>query len=108
VKRDANGVIAGISERSDAEHGEFMRLDHPDITALVQGGGTQGVRVALEASDLDMIRILEDLVDVLITQNVINFTDLPSEAQSKLLARRQLRHSMSSLSDLVAEDDTIV
>jgi hypothetical protein len=108
VKRDESGQIAGLSERSDAEHTEFLKLDHPDITSLVQGGDAQGMRVALEASDLDMIRIIEDLIDVLISQNVINFTDLPTDAQNKLLARQQLRHGMSSLSNLIAEDDTIL
>ena len=108
VKRDANGKITGLSERADAEFTEFVKIDHPDIAALVEGADAQGMRVALAASDLDMIRIIEDLIDVLITNNVINFTDLPAEAQSKLLARQHLRHSMSSLSGLVADDDTIV
>lgn len=108
VKRDENGLITGLSERADAEHNEFLKLDHPDIAALVEGADEHGMRGALAASDLDMIRIIEDLIDVLITNNVINFTDLPAEAQGKLLARQKLRHSMSSLSGLVSDDDTIV
>jgi len=37
------------------------------------------------------IRVLEDLVDVLVARNVINITDLPSEAQHKLFARKNFR-----------------
>ena len=46
---------------------------------------------ALSESDAAIARVLEDLVDVLITRGVIQFTDLPEAAQSKLLNRRQTR-----------------
>ena len=45
----------------------------------------------LSQSDTAIARVLEDLIDVLITRGVIQFTDLPDAAQSKLLSRRQTR-----------------
>ena len=38
----------------------------------------------LSASDPDMIRVLEDLIQVLINKNLITFEDLPETAQLKL------------------------
>jgi hypothetical protein len=45
----------------------------------------------LSQSDTAIARVLEDLIDVLITRGVIQFTDLPDAAQDKLLSRRQTR-----------------
>lgn len=41
--------------------------------------------------DAGLIRVVEDLVDVLVARNVINITDLPPEAQHKLFARKNFR-----------------
>jgi hypothetical protein len=46
---------------------------------------------ALSESDTAIARVLEDLIDILITRGVIQFTDLPEAAQGKLLNRRQTR-----------------
>jgi hypothetical protein len=46
---------------------------------------------ALSESDTAIARVLEDLIDILITRGVIQFTDLPEAAQGKLLSRRQTR-----------------
>jgi hypothetical protein len=48
----------------------------------------------LSMSDVGIIRIVEDLVDLLVRKNVIMFTDLPSEAQSKLRERKKMRERM--------------
>ena len=41
--------------------------------------------------DADFVRVLEDVIDALIARNVINITDLPDEAQAKLMARKTFR-----------------
>jgi hypothetical protein len=49
---------------------------------------------ALSQTDTSLVRVLEDLIDVLITRGVIQFTDLPEPAQAKLLERRETRASL--------------
>jgi hypothetical protein len=51
---------------------------------------------ALSQTDTGLARVLEDLIDVLITRGVIQFTDLPDAAQSKLLERRETRASLTN------------
>lgn len=58
---------------------------------------------ALSASDKDVIRVLEDLVDVLIAKKLILFTELPHEAQNKLLARKQIRSKVNKGDGMVEE-----
>ena len=42
----------------------------------------------LDASDMEMARITEDLIDLLIDRNIINLTDFPNMAQAKLINPR--------------------
>ncbi len=55
-------------------------------------------------SDAGMVRVLEDLVDVLITRGVIQFTDLPVPAQAKLLQRRETRANLANRLDLLGDE----
>jgi hypothetical protein len=67
-----------------------------------------GTAVALEKlaeSDQALIRVVEDLVDTLISKGLVQFTDLPEAAQAKLLERRNLRRSVNAL-NLLQDDDS--
>ncbi|MEC7538342.1 MAG: hypothetical protein VYB59_13775 [Pseudomonadota bacterium] len=57
------------------------------------------------ASDLEMARITEDLIDLLIGRNFTNFADFPNMAQAKLINRRALQSNMSALTNLVSDED---
>ena len=59
---------------------------------------------ALSQSDTSLVRVLEDLIDVLINRGVIQFTDLPEAAQAKLLERRETRASMTNRLQLLPTD----
>jgi hypothetical protein len=60
---------------------------------------------ALSQTDTSLVRVLEDLIDVLITRGVIQFTDLPEAAQAKLLERRETRASLNNRLQLLPTDD---
>lgn len=51
---------------------------------------------SLADSDASVARIAEDLIDILITRGVIQFTDFPPAAQAKLLQRRHTRETLSN------------
>jgi len=57
----------------------------------------------LEQSDIELVRVLEDLVDVLTQKGVILFTELPEAAQQKLLRRKTARHIVQN--SILNEDD---
>ncbi|MBF0247473.1 MAG: hypothetical protein HQL36_05310 [Alphaproteobacteria bacterium] len=100
VMRNANGVIiAVLSEEvegaefvspNDSELGKFLQNDSPEHRAQRE----------LVESDMGLIRVIEDLIDVLIEHGVIMFTDFPEPVQRKLLARRGLRKEFSYVDDL--------
>jgi hypothetical protein len=107
VSRDENGRITGISERQSRTTAEFLPSNDPDVQAFVRGASPDTMRQRLSGTDTEMARITEDLIDVLITRNIINFTDLPVQAQKKLVARQKIRRNLSALSNLVSDSDDI-
>ncbi len=59
----------------------------------------------LSQSDTGLARVLEDLIEALITRGTIQFTDLPEAAQAKLLERRQTRANLGQRLNLLPDDD---
>lgn len=102
VKRDEQGNIIAVSQAVDAGCPEEVMADDPGLAAFVQGIGS-GIST-LEASDLDLIRVLEDVVELLIAKGVILFTELPGTAQQKILRRQRLRAQVGDLQNLIGED----
>jgi len=92
VRRNEEGEIIAVSREATPEIAESLEGDDSSLTELLRGVEHDG-RAALEASDLDVIRVLEDLIEVLISRGLIQFTDLPEAAQSKLMKRRSLRQA---------------
>lgn len=87
VHRDARGRIDRI-HRDEVPGTHFLPADHPELLQMV-GGSDRSARFA--QLDTGLIRVLEDLVDVLVAHNVLRITDLPAEAQQKLFARKHFR-----------------
>jgi hypothetical protein len=92
VERDDAGNIVALHTRpgngaeeqkslTDAEILEFLKVN----TETDPGGQL------LSLTDTGIIRVLEDLIDLLIRKNIILFTDLPEEAQKKIRERKILR-----------------
>ena len=59
----------------------------------------------LSASDADLVRVLEDLIDVLISNGTIRLTDLPPKALEKLMSRKQARRKLNTSLNLINDDD---
>ncbi|MFC4975307.1 hypothetical protein ACFPTY_12615 [Halomonas beimenensis] len=58
-------------------------------------------------SDLDFVRVLEDVIHLLMDKGVIRFTDLPDAARDKLIARQSLRSRINHVG-LMAEGDDVI
>jgi hypothetical protein len=84
VQRDASGAIASLHRQASETTPEYLPDEHPDVQAFVG-------RDAFARLDADFVRVLEDVIDTLISKNVVNITDLPAEAQMKLFSRKSFR-----------------
>lgn len=103
IKRNESGEIVQVSREVTDECQEFVSSCSPEIQAFV-GDDDELKSQALSKSDLDFVRVLEDVIEVLMDKGVISFTDLPEPAQRKLMERQSLRQRLNSVG-LMSEDD---
>jgi len=96
VRRNLSGLIDSL-HRQPQGGDEFLADDHPDVQAFVGNadGSAHGGNREFDRLDADFVRVLEDVIDTLIVKNVLNITDLPEQAQAKLLARKGFRERVS-------------
>jgi DNA-binding LacI/PurR family transcriptional regulator len=91
VVRDPQGAIISL-HRDPVPGAQAVPHNDPDVLAFM---ATDEQR-AFASLDADLVRVLEDLIDALIRRNVLNITDLPTEAQNKLFARKHFREGMQA------------
>lgn len=103
VKRNEQREIIALSEKSLEGFSELLAQDDPTIVKFIET--LSGEQAHMMESDLDFVRVLEDLIDVLVAKNYILFTDLPDIAQEKMRERQVLRGKLSSRLDLFSDDD---
>ena len=102
VQRNAQGALSHVNTAPFAEANETLPADHPEILAWLD---TEKRLQQLRQSDMDMIRVLDDLIQVLTQKGVIRVTDLPAAAQAKLMDRSQAREALDGLNHLITEDE---
>lgn len=101
VKRDTDGSIIAVSRQQLSDDWEEIPENTPEITEFTGAGPTE--YHGLASTDLGLVRVLEDTIDLLIEKGVLRFTDFPEAAQAKLLERRSMRASLRKL-DLLKEE----
>ena len=101
VRRDPTGALLSLHRQAEGDATEWLDDDHAQVRAFLGQPGANG----FQQLDADFIRVLEDLIDVLTTKGVLSITDLPAGAQSKLLNRSTARKALSSLNNLIDEEE---
>lgn len=103
IKRNAEGLVVAVSVEPlegfepALESGEEL-AHHMEQSLYSQS--------QFEESDREVVRVLDDLINLLVEKNTIRFTDLPLAAQRKLLARKDLRRTAAHLG-LLGEDSSL-
>ncbi len=104
IKRNGDGEIVAISAVPEpgyeAEQGGFGG----EVAGFIASSRSDA---ELAASDLEFVRVIDDLLEVLTAKGIINFTDLPEEAQAKFLKRSKLRVKSRKSLDLLGDDGLI-
>ena len=105
VQRNAQGQLIRVEAADFAGAQESLPADAQEIQAWFANQDVESSLMQLKQSDLDMIRVLDDLVQVLMNKGVLRITDLPAAAQSKLLSRTQARVALGGLNRLTDDDE---
>jgi hypothetical protein len=106
VSRDETGRVTALFREQTPEAREYLPAGHPEIVEFSgEAPAAAGERPDMLHSDLEMIRVYEDLIDILISKRIVVLTDFPTAAQEKLVRRKRLRSSLSSLTEVLAPED---
>lgn len=95
IVRSADGSIAGLSAEPDSNT-TAVNIDDPEVQAFLRN------------LDVDLVRVLEDVIDLLVSRGVFRFTDLPTSAQEKLMFRKNLRSQWQSVPDPLGVDEGLL
>lgn len=106
IKRNLQGSITAVSSIAEDGINEFISNDSAELQNFLNAKKNPHL-LGLEQSDQSMARVLDDVVNLLVDQGTIRFTDLPEAAQKKLLSRRELRGQRKGMELLDNEDDNL-
>lgn len=94
AKVNENGEIVDVATTHSDEYSLLVAPNEPTVAKLLENkftASSKSTQDMLTSSDSDMMRILEDLIDLLSEKRLIQFTELPMAAQKKLLSRKWVR-----------------
>lgn len=109
IKRDHLGKIIAFSRQAEPDFVLEENLEEDELRlffAQELANADSKTRNQLVETDSGIARVTEDLIHLLISKNVILFTDLPGEVQTKLIERDKLREGLNTAGDM-EEGDTI-
>lgn len=96
VQRNSDGNITLVSTEARDGCSDYLAPDAPELNAFIQAGGSADYH-HLRESDLEFVRVLEDVIGLLMERGIIRITDLPKEAQNKMAERQSMRSRLNSV-----------
>jgi len=109
IQRNTQGQIVAIHKSPTEDANEAVTADNHEVVAFLAEQAADGAAESnLIRTDIDLVRVLEDLIELLIEKNHICLTDLPLAAQDKLLNRKQIRSNVSTLAQLLVDEDELL
>ncbi|QDC44878.1 hypothetical protein [Methylophilus medardicus] len=101
LKNKAGEIIAASPDTQVAA--DWQAVDNTDMEYLSFLDDELKKHHTFRESDIQLARVLEDLISILIDRSLISFTDFPSPAQKRLNERQSLRHKNNL--QLLGDDD---
>lgn len=113
AQRNADGEIIALTAQPADDNDVLLMPDDPEVLLFLsrsEGDAFGRTRQNLEllADDLKMIRVVEDLIDLLTAKGVILFSELPSAVQEKILRKKIKREQLSSGNDILVIDSHLL
>ncbi len=102
ILKNTNGDIIAISQSAQLS-GDWQEVDAHDKAYVAYLEQSLTKDTPFRESDIQLARVLEDLINLLIEKETIRFTDLPEPAQKRLIERQSLRKKNRSLN--IVDDD---
>jgi len=105
VARDSAGRISELHPMPIGQAQEALPADNPEVLQFIHDRWRENELTQL---DRDFVRVIEDTIELLISKEIILFTDLPGKVQEKLLRRKEVRAQLQYDSGLGGDGDDII
>lgn len=102
ILKNSAGEIIAISQNSQLSS-DWQEVEAHDKAYLDYLEDSLTKDAPFRESDIQLARVLEDLINLLVEKETIRFTDLPEPAQKRLIERQSLRKKNRSLN--IVDDD---
>lgn len=90
IFKNSQGTIVAASASENLGKGwVFVKDNSKDYLEFLENSLAEGA--PFRESDIQLARVLEDLISMLIERNIIRFTDFPEAAQKRLNDRQSMR-----------------
>lgn len=107
IQRDEHGKVVALTF-AEGTSSEFLPAENPEILQFL-AGKDDASSLELLLSDLKMIRVIEDLIDIMIAKNIIIFSELPLPVQQKILLKKGHRDKLfGSGGDIIGSEEGIL
>lgn len=88
VHRDAMGRIESIHKTATPAAVEYLDASDAELRSFLAQIDPSAPFASLDA---EVVRVLEDVVDAILAKGLIDLSDLPPDAQAKLVERKERR-----------------
>lgn len=106
VLKNQDGSIRGVSAVPVEQEGwVFIEATSSEYVHFLENA--LAMHDPFRESDIQLARVLEDLISLLIERDLLRFTDFPDAAQKRLIARQNMRKK-NRMSDIIDEDDNLI
>jgi len=90
VLRNSDGLIIAVSQEQ-VDSVNWAHIEKTDSAYMAYLDDALGEANLFRDSDIQLARVLEDLITLLIERDLVRFTDFPEPAQKRLIERQSLR-----------------
>lgn len=105
IKRNEQGHIVAVwKDPPDAEC-EVIQEGDPELAVFLGFPEPSGDGEFSVTTDLQMVRVIEDVINLLIDKHVIVLTDLPQAVQNKLLQQRHRRENLLGSTTIIHDSE---
>jgi len=105
IFKNTNGQIAGSASERLGDGWEFIEGDSKEYLEYLENSLAE--HAPFRESDIQLARVLEDLISILIDRGMVRFTDFPPAAQKRLNYRQSMRKK-NRLTGIVDESSDLI
>ena len=106
ILRNAQGNIIAVSAENLDGDWQYIAEDSNEYMEYLENSLAKNSK--FRESDIQLARVLEDLISMLIDRNLIRFTDFPAAAQKRLIDRQSMRKKTQLSSILEDSPDSLI